>query len=172
MKDNSELCSALITARLAKSFTQKDAAKIAGVSVKTIRSMEHGARNTRIETVIVLWKAYELYCETQLHKETTDVSIMQTDINKLSDVLICGRKAKGYTVEDAAEIAEVTVETIRNMEHKRNDIRIGTLMILWDAYGLRRDGIMNYYVRTPTTDEIIKQIDKKYAQRRELKEIM
>jgi len=164
MKDNSELCSALITARLAKSFTQKDAAKIAGVSVKTIRSMEHGTRNTQIETVVILWKAYELH--------SGDESIMQTDSGKICDMLRCGRKAKGYTVEDAAEIAEVSVETIRNMEHKRNHIRTETLMILWDAYGLKRDGIMNYYVRTQTTDEIIKQIDKKYAQKRELKEIM
>ena len=164
MKDNSELCSALITARLAKSFTQKDAAKIAGVSVKTIRSMEHGTRNTRIGTVIILWNAYELHSD--------DESIMRTDINKLSDVLICGRKSKGYTLEDAAEIAEVSVETIRNMEHKRNNIRVGTLMILWDAYGLKRDGIMNYYVRKPTTDEIIKQVDKKYARKRELKGVI
>ena len=159
-----ELCKFLIFARLALNYTQKDAAKIAGVSVKTIYNLEHGYRNTRFETIVILWKAYKLHSDNE--------SIMQTDSGKLCDMLIYGRKAKGCTVEDAAEIAEVSVETIRNMEHKRNNIRIETLMILWDAYGLKCDGIMNYYVRTPTTDEIIKQIDKKYAQKRELKEII
>ena len=111
-----------------------------------------------------MWNAYELHSDGE--------SIMQTDTGKLCDMLRCGRTAKGYTMEDAAEIAEVSVETIRNMEHRRNNIRLETLMILWDAYGLKRDCIMNYYIRTPTTDKIIKQIDKKYAQKRELKEII
>lgn len=159
-----ELCKFLIFARLALNYTQKDAAKIAGVSVKTIYNLEHGYRNTRFDTIVILWNAYELHSDGE--------SIMQTDTGKLCDMLRCGRTAKGYTMEDAAEIAEVSVETIRNMEHRRNNIRLETLMILWDAYGLKRDGIMNYYIRTPTTDKIIKQIDKKYAQKRELKEII
>ena len=159
-----ELCKFMILSRLALNYTQKDAAKIAGVSVKTIYNLEHGYGNTRFDTIVVLWNAYELHSD--------DESIMQTDTGKLCDMLRCGRKAKGYTVEDAAEIAEVSVETIRNMEHRRNNIRVETRMILWDAYGLKCDGIMNYYVRNPTTDKIIKQIDKKYAQKRELKEII
>ena len=94
------------------------------------------------------------------------------DNSELCNTLITARLAKSFTQKDAAKIAGVSVKTIRSMEHKRNHIRTETLMTLWDAYELRRDGIMNYYVRKPTTDEIIKQIDKKYAWKRDLKWIM
>ena len=112
-----------------------------------------------------------LLAEVGHHSDTVGTKLRVSGLLE-SLFAICGRKTKSYTVEDAAEITEVSVETIRNMEYKRNDIRVGMLMILWDAYGLKRDGIMNYYVRKSTTDEIIKQIDKKYAQKRELKGII
>ena len=85
---------------------------------------------------------------------------------KMCKILIEGRRAKGYTQEDAAEIAEVSVETIRNMEHGIKKTRFETIVILCDAYELPPDSLMKFYIREQTTDEIIKRIDKKHEQKK------
>ena len=55
---------------------------------------------------------------------------------KLGTALRNARQQKNITQEKAAELAEVCVETIRNIESNKTTPKIYTVLLLWDIYGI------------------------------------
>lgn len=72
-------------------------------------------------------------------------------------LLATARKEKHISQERAAEWADVSVETIRNIEHGCTFPRMETVFALWDIYGLPRDDIWNYFYRSNFVDEEMKK---------------
>ncbi len=72
-------------------------------------------------------------------------------------ILAAARKEKHISQELAAEWADVSVETIRNIEHGSTFPRMETVFALWDIYGLPRDDIWNYFSRSHFVDEEMKK---------------
>ncbi len=72
-------------------------------------------------------------------------------------LLATARKEKHISQERAAEWADVSVETIRNIEHGCTFPRMETVFALWDIYGLPRDDIWNYFSRSHYVDEQMKK---------------
>ncbi len=73
-------------------------------------------------------------------------------------ILAAARKEKHISQERAAEWADVSVETIRNIEHGSTFPRMETVFALWDIYGLPRDDIWNYFSRSNYVDEEMKRL--------------
>ena len=73
-------------------------------------------------------------------------------------ILAAARKEKHISQELAAEWADVSVETIRNIEHGCTFPRMETVFALWDIYGLPRDDIWNYFSRSKFVDEEMKKL--------------
>ncbi len=73
-------------------------------------------------------------------------------------LLATARKEKHISQERAAEWADVSVETIRNIEHGCTFPRMETVFALWDIYGLPRDDIWNYFSRSNFVDKEMKRL--------------
>ena len=69
--------------------------------------------------------------------------------DSLGPVLAKARKGKRISQELVAEITEVSVWTIRNIEHGNTHGHMNTIFVLWDIYGLPRIDIWDYYIRDP-----------------------
>ena len=69
------------------------------------------------------------------------------------------RKKKHLSQELVAELADVSVHTIRNIEHGDTFPRMETVLALWDIYDLPRDDIWEYYSRSKYVDEQLKKLD-------------
>ncbi len=75
----------------------------------------------------------------------------------MGKILTAARKEKHISQERAAEWADVSVETIRNIEHSSTFPRLKTVFALWDIYGLPRDDIWNHSSRSNFVDEEMKK---------------
>ncbi len=77
------------------------------------------------------------------------------------------RRNVKITQESAAEMAKVSVETIRNIEHGQTIPNMATIFALWDAYGLPIENIWEFYTRDPSIDICIRIINQKYKNKKE-----
>ena len=68
------------------------------------------------------------------------------------------RKSWKITQEQAAEIIDVSVETIRNIEHGYTKTSTATICALLDLYELPTDILRKYYVRETGMNERIKTL--------------
>ncbi len=73
-------------------------------------------------------------------------------------ILAAARKENHISQELAAELADVSVDTIRNIEHGNTFPRMETVFALWDIYGLPRDDIWDYFHRSNFVDEQLKKL--------------
>ena len=76
----------------------------------------------------------------------------------LGETLRTARRQNHLTQEEAAEIANVSVETIRNIEHGETVPLIHTVLVLWDIYSLPREKLWEYYSRSASTEKRLHQI--------------
>lgn len=81
----------------------------------------------------------------------------------LGTALHQGRLNKKLTQEEAAEIVDVSVETIRNIEHGYTIAQMPTVYTLWDVYDLPKDEVWEHYYRDPATDSRLQEIEKNKA---------
>ncbi len=79
------------------------------------------------------------------------------DFVSMGRILAAARKENCISQERAAEWADVSVETIRNIEHGNTFPRMETIFALWDIYGLPRDDIWKYYNRSNFVNEGMKK---------------
>lgn len=75
----------------------------------------------------------------------------------MGKILANARKQKQISQEFAAELVDVSVETIRNIEHGNTFPRMETIFALWDIYGLPRDDVWDYFSRSNYVDEQLKK---------------
>lgn len=75
------------------------------------------------------------------------------DFVAMGIVLANARRENHISQEFAAELADVSVETIRNIEHGNTFPRMETVFALWDIYELPRDDIWEYFNRSNYVDE-------------------
>ena len=68
------------------------------------------------------------------------------------------RRKKNMTKEEVAEIIDVSVETIRNIEHGDTSPNIATVLALCDIYGLYEYEIWRYYKRDRAVDERFREM--------------
>ena len=85
-------------------------------------------------------------------------------------ILANARREKHISQELAAELTDVSVETIRNIEHGSTFPRMETVFALWDIYGLPRDDIWKHFYRSKYVDEELKRrgVDKTHEEVTEL----
>ena len=76
-------------------------------------------------------------------------------------ILKNARREKHISQELAAELANVTTETIRNIEHGNTFPRLETVFALWDIYELPKEDIWQFYTRSGYADEQLKKHKKK-----------
>ncbi len=69
------------------------------------------------------------------------------------------RKKKHLSQELVAELVDVSVHTIRNIEHGDTFPRMETVLALWDIYDLPRDDIWKYFSRSKYVDEQLKKLN-------------
>ena len=75
----------------------------------------------------------------------------------IGELLATARREKHISQERAAEWADVSVETIRKIEHGLTFPRMETVFALWDIYGLPKGDIWNHYFRSRYVDEEMKK---------------
>ncbi len=75
----------------------------------------------------------------------------------MGKLLAIARKEKHISQELAAEWADVSIATIRNIEHGDTFPRMETIFALWDIYGLPRDDIWDYFSRSNFVNEEMKK---------------
>ncbi len=80
------------------------------------------------------------------------------DLIRLGLTLHDARRQKKMTQEEAAEIIDVSVETIRNIEHGDTSPNIATVFALCDIYGLYEYEIWRYYKRDRAVDERLREM--------------
>ena len=79
------------------------------------------------------------------------------DFVSMGRILAAARKENRISQERAAEWADVSVETIRNIEHGATFPRMETVFALWDIYGLPRNDIWKYFSRSNFVNEEMKK---------------
>ena len=80
------------------------------------------------------------------------------DLIRLGLTLHDARRQKNMTQEEAAEIIDVSVETIRNIEHGDTSPNISTVFALFDIYGLHGHEIWLYYTRDCSVDGRLREM--------------
>ena len=75
----------------------------------------------------------------------------------MGKILAAARKEKHISQERAAEWVDVSVTTIRNIEHGDTFPRMETVLALWDIYGLPKEDIWDHYFRSRYVDEEMKR---------------
>lgn len=73
-------------------------------------------------------------------------------------ILANARREKHISQELAAELTDVSVETIRNIEHGNTFPRMETVFALWDIYGLPQEDIWKHFYRSKYVDERLKRL--------------
>ena len=78
---------------------------------------------------------------------------------ELGDFLRKIRKERGLSQEEAAEMAEISEKTLRNLENGRTiDPELNTILKLCDVYKISPEEVKRFYVRTEYMEEAIKII--------------
>lgn len=85
-------------------------------------------------------------------------------------ILANARREKHISQELVAELTDVSVETIRNIEHGNTFPRMETVFALWDIYGLPKEDIWKHFYRSNYVDKQMKKlgIEKKHEEAPEL----
>jgi len=85
------------------------------------------------------------------------------DFVAMGTVLANAMRENHISQELAAELADVSVETIRNIEHGNTFPRMETVFALWDVYELPKDDIWEFFSRSNYVDEQLRKHQKEIA---------
>ena len=80
------------------------------------------------------------------------------DFVSIGKQLCAAREALKITQEQAAEIVDVSVETIRNIEHGHTTPSVSTLYALFDLYELPPDVLSRCYTRSVEMNARMKEL--------------
>lgn len=138
----------IVRLRKAQGLTQEQVAFRSNISVSRLQDIEYGCQNTTIDTLICLARALQVdsrilgifsMTDKEIHSQIRGSFRFQHCINgplQICDNIVQLRKTEKLTQKELAQMSNVSIARLRDIEHRCANVITDKLFSIADAFGI------------------------------------